>query len=133
VPFLGYPFNVPFVFSPLKTISGGAMQTNNMADVTPKFIVLATMTSGNHPFSHIVKNKGQRSEVAELNIDGLKEVLQDYKDQFKGNIFIGKRSGFMDEYNDDLKALESEFDNVKVLSPNQAIDQYCNQVKSQMS
>jgi CRISPR-associated protein Cst2 len=116
----------------LKTISGGAMQTNNMADVTPKFIVLATMNSGNHPFSHISKNDGVKSEKAILNIEGLKEVLNDYKDQFKGIIFIGKRNGFMDEYNTDLKALESEFSNVKVLSINQAIDQYCEQVKKQM-
>jgi len=116
----------------LKTISGGAMQTNNMADVTPKFIVLATMTSGNHPFSHIAVGEGRKSEKAVLNIKGLKEVLNDYKDQFKGMIFIGKRSGFMDEYNEELKALETDFANVKVLSINEAIDKYCEQVKTQM-
>ncbi len=118
--------------SALKTISGGAMQTNNMADVTPKFIILATTTSGNHPFSHIVIAEGQRSEKAVLNIEGLKEILTDYKDQFKGTIFIGKRSGFMDEYSEELKALETEFE-IKVLSINQAIDQYCEQVKTQLS
>jgi CRISPR-associated protein Cst2 len=118
--------------SALKTISGGAMQTNNMGDVTPKFIVLTTMSSGNHPFSHIVKTEGQRGETALLNIEGLKEVLNDYKDQIQGTIFIGKRNGFMDEYNDELKALEADFENVKVLSINQAIDQYCEQVKTQM-
>jgi len=116
----------------LKTISGGAMQTNNMADVTPKFIVLASTVSGNHPFSHIVKSDGIRNEKALLNLTGLKEVLTDYKDQFIGEVFIGKRSGFMDEYNEELKALESEFPNVKVLSVNQAIDKYCEQVKSQV-
>ncbi len=116
----------------LKTISGGAMQTNNMADVTPKFIILATTTSGNHPFSHVAVGEGQKSERAILNIEGLKEVLNDYKEQFKGTVFIGKRSGFMDEYNEALKALESEFDIVKVLSVNQAIDQYCDQVKTQL-
>ncbi len=116
----------------LKTISGGAMQTNNMADVTPKFIILATMSSGNHPFSHIVKNDGVKNEKVLLNIDGLKEVLNDYKDQFKGTIFIGKRSGFMDEYNNELKGLETEYSNVKMLSINQAIDAYCEQVKTQL-
>ncbi len=116
----------------LKTISGGAMQTNNMGDVTPKLIILATMASGNHPFSHIAKSKGQKSEEALLNIEGLKEVLNDYKEQFKGTVFIGKRSGFMDEYDTELKGLESEYDNVKVLSINQAIDQYCEQVKTQI-
>ncbi len=116
----------------LKTISGGAMQTNNMADVTPKLIVLASTTSGNHPFSHIVKNDGVKNEKALFNLEGLKEILLDYKDQFIGNIFIGKRSGFWDEYNEELKTLTSEFANVKVLSVNQAIDQYCEQVKSQV-
>ncbi len=108
------------------------MQTNNMADVTPKFIILATMASGNHPFSHVAVNEGQRGEIALLNVEGLKEVLNDYKAQFKGTIFIGKRSGFLDDYNDSLKGLESEFPNVKVLSINQAIDQYCEQVKTQL-
>ncbi|HEX2846012.1 MAG TPA: type I-B CRISPR-associated protein Cas7/Cst2/DevR [Chitinophagaceae bacterium] len=118
--------------SALKTISGGAMQTDNMADVTPKFIVLATTTSGNHPFSHIAVGEGQRSERAILNVEGLKEVLNDYKDQIIGTVFIGKRSGFMDECNDGLKKLETDFPNVKVLSINQAIDQYCEQVKTQL-
>jgi CRISPR-associated protein Cst2 len=121
--------------SALKTISGGAMQTNNMADVTPKFIVLATMTSGNHPFSHIVKSEtvNIRDEKVILNINGLKEVLNDYKDQFKGEIFIGKRSGFLDEYDTELKTLETEFPNiVKFLTVNQAIDRYCEQVKNQI-
>ena len=116
----------------LKTITGGAMQTNNMADVTPKFIVLATMTSGNHPFSHIVKNEGRNSERTLLNIKGLKEVLQDYKDQFSGDIFIGKRSGFMDESYEELEELAKEFPNVKLLSVNQAIDGYCEQLKTQI-
>lgn len=116
----------------LKTISGGAMQTNNLSDVTPKFIILATMTSGNHPFSHVVKSQGQRGETALLNIEGLKEVLNDYKEQFTGTIFIGKRNGFMDEYIEELKSLEEEFTNVKVLSINRAIDEYCEQVIIQM-
>jgi CRISPR-associated protein Cst2 len=120
--------------SALKTISGGAMQTNNMADVTPKFIVLATMSSGNHPFSHIVKSEivNSRNEKAILNVEGLKEVLTDYKDQFIDTIFIGKRSGFLDEYNSELRQLETEFSNLKVLTINQAIDQYCEQVKTQI-
>ncbi|WP_305952217.1 type I-B CRISPR-associated protein Cas7/Cst2/DevR [Emticicia oligotrophica] len=118
--------------SALKTISGGAMQTNNMGDVTPKFIVLSTMSTGNHPFSHIVKNDGIDRNTVVLNVEGIKEVLKDYKDQFKGTVFIGKRSGFMDEYDTELRELEKEFTNVKVLSINQAIDQYCEQLKTQM-
>jgi CRISPR-associated protein Cst2 len=119
--------------SALKTISGGAMQTNNMSDVTPKFIILASTTSGNHPFSHIAVGEGLKSEKAILNVEGIKEVLSDYKDQIVGNVFIGKRSGFLDEYNEVLKNLAVEFKNVKILSINQAIDQYCEQVKTQLT
>ena len=34
------------------------MQTCNMCDVTPKFIILASTDSGNHPFSHVVNTNG---------------------------------------------------------------------------
>ncbi len=118
----------------LKTISGGAMQTNNMGDVTPKFIILATTNTGNHPFSHVVGNKGQRDEEVVFNFDGLVEVLKDYKGTFEGTIFIGRRSGFMNEIANDLESLESMTDipSVKILSVNDAIDQYCEQMKSQI-
>jgi CRISPR-associated protein Cst2 len=118
----------------LKTIAGGAMQTNNMGDVTPKFIILASTNTGNHPFSHIVGSKGQRDEEVIFNFEGLVEVLKDYKDTFDGTVFIGRRSGFMDEIAIDLKTLETRTDipTVKVLSVNEAIDQYCEQVKSQI-
>jgi CRISPR-associated protein Cst2 len=118
----------------IKTISGGAMQTNNMGDVTPKFIILATTTTGNHPFSHVVGSKGQRDEEVVFNFEGLVEVLKDYKDTFDGAVFIGRRSGFLDEIANELKTLETKTDipRVKVLSVNDAIDQYCEQMKTQI-
>lgn len=118
----------------LKIISGGAMQTNNMGDVTPKFIILSTTTTGNHPFSHVVGNKGQRDEEMVFNFEGLVEVLKDYKDTFEGTVFIGRRSGFMDEIATELKSLETMTDipSVKVFSVNEAIDQYCEQMKGQI-
>lgn len=118
----------------LKTISGGAMQTNNMGDVTPKLAILATTTTGNHPFSHVVGSKGQRDEEVVFNFEGLLEVLKDYKATFEGTVFIGRRSGFMDEIANDLKSLEGMTDipSVKVLPVNEAIDKYCEQMKSQI-
>lgn len=119
----------------LKSISGGAMQTNNMSDVTPKFIVLATTKTGNHPFSHVASSEGMNSEKVYLNIDGIKEVLKDYKDQFEGDIFIGRRSGFLDEYSGALKELESlgdEYPKVQIASINETIDNYCEQLKQQL-
>lgn len=116
----------------LKNISGGAMQTNNMGDVTPKFIVLATLNSGNHPFSHIATASGKDNDIVDLNVDALKEVLIDYKDNIRGTVFIGRRAGFLGEKAGSLQALESELNNVKVVSINEAIDQYTEQLKSQI-
>lgn len=114
----------------LKTISGGAMQTDNMGDVTPKFIILVTTTTGNHPFSHIVKNDGINNDKVLLNIKGIQEVLKDYEQEFVGTVYIGKRSGFMDEYQEELESLQSE--KVRYTSVNQAIDSYCEQLATQL-
>lgn len=117
----------------LKNISGGAMQTNNLGDVTPKFIVLATTNTGNHPFSHIAKSRGERDEAVVLNIDGLREVIEDYKDDFVGKIFIGKRSGFMDDETEILKKLAEEYKGlVEFGTVNEMIDAYCRQLENQM-
>lgn len=118
----------------LKTLAGGAMQASNMADVTPKFIVLAATTSGNHPFSHIAIEEKAHSYgyKANLNVEALREVLIDYKSQILDTVFIGKRLGFMDEVNADLNALAEEFTNVKFLPINQAIDSFCEQLEIQI-
>lgn len=117
----------------LKNISGGAMQTNNMGDVTPKFIVLATTKTGNHPFSHIATKTGAYDEYATLDIEALREVIIDYGDDFENKIFIGKRAGFLDEKNDELIKLVAEFPTIIELKTiNEAIDLYCEQVEKQM-
>lgn len=120
----------------LKSISGGAMQTNNMVDVTPKFIILATTNSGNHPFSHIAGSESNKAEdKAVLNMEALQEVLHEYKDQFQGKVFIGKRTGFWDEYNEALQALESlgvDYAQVQFGAVNEIIDRYCDQLDSQL-
>ncbi len=117
----------------LKNISGGAMQTSNMGDVTPKFIILATTKTGNHPFSHIASKSGAYDEYAELNIDALKEVIKDYKSDFEGKIFIGKRAGFMDGKNDELSALATEFKELVIIKTvNETIEEYCKQLETQM-
>lgn len=120
----------------LKFLSGGAMQTNNMADVTPKFIILASTISGNHPFSHIAGTpRGKFEEEVNLNIEALQEVLKEYKEQFIGTVFIGIRKGFLDEVAEELKKSETfgdAFPAVLVLPVNEAIDKYCEQLTKQI-
>ena len=113
----------------LKFISGGAMQTSNMADVAPKFIILSTMTVGNHPFTHVV-NSGINQKTFNLNVNGLKEVLADFKNQFEGKIYVGVRNGFLDREDKlALQTLANETDNLELKTVNEAIDAYCNDVK----
>jgi CRISPR-associated protein Cst2 len=109
----------------LKTLSGGAKQTTNLADVTPKLIVLANFKSGNHPFSHLaIEEKGQ----AKFSIEGFKEVLKDYENQFVGKVFVGKRKGFMDELEEDLKGMQ-ENGLIEFGPVNQIIDQFVKEIK----
>lgn len=89
----------------LKTLSGGAKQTTNLADVTPKLIVLTRFKTGNHPFSHL--GKEDLGKVV-FSIDALKEVIEEYQDQFDGKIYVGRRSGFMDELDEKLLILKNE-------------------------
>ena len=113
----------------LKFISGGAMQTSNMADVAPKFIILSTMNVGNHPFTHVV-NSGINQRTFHLNVGGLKEVLNDFKDQFEGKIYVGTRNGFLDKIDmEALNQLAKENSSLVLKTVNQAIDAYCEDVQ----
>ena len=88
------------VIQALKTLSGGAKQTTNMADVTPKLIVLAKFKSGNHPFSHLAKEELGKPV---FSVDALVEIVDEYKEQFDGKVYIGKRKGFMDDIDTQLQ------------------------------
>ncbi|WP_294143248.1 type I-B CRISPR-associated protein Cas7/Cst2/DevR [uncultured Sanguibacteroides sp.] len=117
----------------LKHISGGAMQTDNMGDVTPKFIILATTNTGNHPFSHVASTTGIRDGIAKLNVNGIEEVIRDYRETIIGKVYIGKRSGFWDDENESLNVLAEKHKDLIVLGTvNEVIDAYCEQIKKQL-
>jgi CRISPR-associated protein Cst2 len=111
--------------SALKTLSGGAKQTTNMADVTPKLIVLANFKSGNHPFSHLAK---EENGIARFSVEALQEVLGDYSEQFDGVVYVGKRKGFMDEIEEKLQALANE-KKIKFGPINAIIDDFVESIK----
>lgn len=116
----------------LKTITGGAMQTNNYTDVTPKFIVLATLQSGNHPFSHIVRSGGLFGNEVTFDKDALGEALRDYARQLTGTVYIGRRRGFMEEEFADLTTWANDFPNVRLGSVVEAIEGYCQELEQWM-
>ena len=116
----------------LKTLTGGAMQTNNYTDVTPKFIVLATLQSGNHPFGHIVRSGGLFGGEVVFDQEALAEALRDYADQLTGTVFIGRRRGFMENEFATLGEWAKDFPNVMLGSVVEAIEGYCKELEQWM-
>ncbi len=88
------------VISVLPYLFGGAKQTLHLTDVTPKFLVLGVLNGGNHPFMNISRNN---NGVPEVNFEVLKEIIYDYGEEFAGDIYIGKRKGFMDYIEKDME------------------------------
>jgi CRISPR-associated protein Cst2 len=109
----------------LHTIAGGAKRTTNLADVTPKLIVLAAQRGGNHPFSHLAVADRQE---AVFSIEALRDVLKDYQKNFLGKIYIGRRVGFMDHLQEPLTALAAENNNVVVASVGEVLTTFAEKV-----
>jgi len=107
----------------LPILSGGAKLTSHLTDVTPKLIILSVLDGGNHPFMNVMV---ERNGVGELSVDALREVIEDYKDRFCDAIYIGRRSGFMDELDEQLNNLATNNDlpcEIVYDSPNKVIVQ----------
>ena len=86
----------------LPFLSGGAKLTSHLTDVTPKLIILSVLEGGNHPFMNLmVEEEG----VGKLSITALQEIIEDYNDRFCDAIYIGRRSGFMDDLHNKLTGL----------------------------
>lgn len=105
----------------LHTIAGGAKRTTNLADVTPKLIVLTAQKGGNHPFSHLAV--ADRVE-ATFSVDALRDVLKDYQQNFLGKIYIGRRVGFMNNLQEPLAKLAEENPQVSLASVGEAISAF---------
>lgn len=111
----------------LEVLSGGAMQTANLADVTPKLIVLATLAGGNHPFSHLAKDDLGKPV---FSVEALEQVANDYRSRILGNIYVGRRMGFMDELEEPLQAFRAKDDRIFYGSVNVAISEYVKALES---
>ncbi|KAA3661476.1 MAG: type I-B CRISPR-associated protein Cas7/Cst2/DevR [Calditrichaeota bacterium] len=109
------------VLNALFTLAGGAKRTTNFADVTPKLIVLALQKGGNHPFSHLAVAEGA---AATFSLDALQDVLQDYSDNFLSKIYVGRRTGFMDQLQKPLQEFAQGNENVKAGSIGETISAF---------
>ena len=107
----------------LPILSGGAKLTSHLTDVTPKLIILSVLEGGNHPFMNLMVEENGKGK---LSINALCEVIRDYGDRFCDSIYIGRRSGFMDELDEDLCELQNNTDlpcEIVYDSPNRVIDE----------
>ena len=86
----------------LPMLSGGAKLTSHLTDVTPKLIILSILDGGNHPFMNVMVEEGR---AGKLSLTALCQVIEDYADRLCDAIYIGRRSGFMDELDDELRGL----------------------------
>lgn len=86
----------------LKTISGGAKRTTNYNSVKPDFIVLAILKGGNNPFDNIAINDDWKAKISDSAII---EAINDNQEYLKSDIYIGKASGFMEDFR--IEALKS--------------------------
>ncbi|MYC75258.1 type I-B CRISPR-associated protein Cas7/Cst2/DevR [Candidatus Poribacteria bacterium] len=107
----------------LPLLSGGAKLTSHLTDVTPKLIILSVLDGGNHPFMNLMV---EQNGIGAFSIEALIEIIDDYADRFCDAIYVGRRSGFMDELDDDLRELTDNTDlpcEIVYNSPNKVIAQ----------
>ncbi len=91
------------VLTAFNKLNGGASQTAHLTDVAPKFMILTILEGGNHIFSHVVHEKEGKTV---FSADALNEVINDYEKEIQGNVYIGYREGFMDEWKKELGELK---------------------------
>jgi CRISPR-associated protein Cst2 len=97
--------------SALPYLFGGAKLSTHLTDVTPKLVILAGTYGGNHIFMNLMDEK---DEKAVFNFEALKEVIDEYSDILLTDIFVGKRKGFMDEWDEKFAKLADNSDSPKI-------------------
>lgn len=86
----------------LAFLRGGAKQSAFGSDVTPKVLIIAGMESANPVFNNIFIGTGEKPA---LNIEVLKEIATDFKDKLATPIYVGIRTGYL-ENEDEVKNLD---------------------------
>lgn len=77
----------------LAYLRGGAKMAAFGADVTPKVLILAGMESANPVFNNLFVGTGEKPA---LNIEVLQEIATDFKSKLATPIYIGIRTGYLE-------------------------------------
>ena len=87
----------------LAFLRGGAKQSAFGSDVSPKVLIIAGMETANPVFNNLFIGKGEKPS---LNIELLEQIAKDYKDKLATPIYIGIRSGYL-ENEEEIKKLNT--------------------------
>jgi CRISPR-associated protein Cst2 len=85
-------------------LRGGAKQAAFGADVSPKALIFAGMESANPVFNDLFDGSGEKPS---LKINTLLEIARDYSTKLSTPIYIGIRSGYL-QNEEEIKALSSD-------------------------
>lgn len=109
------------IVNALPYLYGGAKSASHLTDVTPKLIVLLAIDGGNHILMNIIRE--ENNEVI-FDLDALDEVINEYSEIIKTDIFIGVRTGFLKKIHEDIKEFAEDKSNIHVGSIKEMTDKF---------
>ena len=113
------------IINALPYLSGGAKNTSHLTDVTTKILVLAAIDGGNHIFMNIVREENGETI---FDIDALDEVINEYSDILKTDVYIGLRSGFLKDIQDIIIEYAKNKENVHVGTIKEMTDKFSEEI-----
>lgn len=113
------------IINALPYLSGGAKNTSHLTDVTPKILVLAAIDGGNHIFMNVVREENGETI---FDIDALDEVISEYSDVLKTDIYIGLRTGFLKDTQDKIIEYAKDKDNVHIGTIKEMTDKFSEEI-----
>lgn len=113
------------VINALPHLQGGAKLTSHLTDVSPKLIVLTAIDGGNHIFMNIAK---EVDGEATIDIEALKEVLSEYQDVLLTDVYIGRRKGFLNNLEEDIKKLVNDNTNINSGTIKEATEKFSDKI-----
>lgn len=113
----------------LQYLSLKSNQSNYLTDTMPKVVILGEYKWGNNVFQGLINKDG-------INIDGIKEVIEEYDDFRNSKIWIGVSSRILNENFQGLKGkLEEElkyYDDIEIGTIKNAFNGYLEYLKKTM-
>jgi len=113
------------VLSALEYMSIQGNQTNHLTDTKPKFVIMGDYSWGNNVFQGLLTKDG-------VDIEGLKEALEQNEEYRLGNIYIGVNHMFDKEYSENLKGMNEalqDYDYIKISNVHEAFESYLDEIK----